>query len=247
MVSDFWSCYKIIEPGLNWEAIGAIGTWVIGIFAALIAIYPLWLYHFSQKIKVLSFTEQLDVFHGYGIDIMLLNKTLSPKSITKIEMVKDNKYILTIKKYKTPFILEPMRTYLVTGDKYMRIALEKSPIVYDVYFIITIDGKDRLIKYRGKIIRCNEIKRWQKFERIAWETRCFGEEFLSKDVKYVLYYKNGDVYNTTLILANGFIEKSPFYFNNFPAESVINKKSLNEFIKNNFPKMDFYIQEFNDL
>jgi len=245
MVSDFWSCYQIIKPGLNWEAIGAVGTWFIGIVAALLAAYPLWLYHFSQKVKVLSITEPHNIYHGDGIDITILNNTLSPKSITRIEIVKDNKYILTIKKYETPFILEPMRAHLVIGDKYTYIPFEKSPTVGDIYFIITIDGKERFIKYRGKIIKYNETKRWQKLERIAIEKQYLNEESISKDVKYALYYKNGDVYNTCLVLAEGFIDKSPFYFNVFPKEVVKNKDCLEEYIKKNFPSMIFQIQELN--
>jgi len=240
MVSDFWNCYQIIKPGLNWEAIGAIGTWFIGIIAALLAAYPLWLYHFSRNVKVLSITESHNLFHGDGINITLLNRTLSPKSITKIEIVKDNKYILTIKKYETPFILEPMQVYLVIGDKYTYI---KSPTVYNVYFIITIDGIEQFIKHRGRIIKYKAIKRLQKLERIACETRYFGEESLSKDVKYALCYKNGDVYNTSLVLAQGFIDKSPFYFNKFPEEAMKNTDSLVEFIKKNFPSMEFNIIE----
>jgi len=240
MVSDFWSCYKIVEPGWNWEAIGAVGTWFIGIVAALLAAYPLWLYHFSRKVKVLSIAESRDIFHGDGINITLLNRTLSPKSITKIEIVKDNKYILTVKKYEIPFILEPMKVYLIIGDKYTYI---KSPTVYNVYFIITIDEKEQFIKHRGKMIKYKAIKRLQKLERIAYEIRYFGEETLSKNVKYALHYKNGNTYNTTLVLENGVIDKSPFYFTAFPKEAMRDTDSLIAFIKNNFPTMDFKIQE----
>lgn len=234
--------YNIAETSLNWDAISAIGTLFIGLITALVAIIPLYLYHWSHNIKVLSFAFSSSNFNGDGFDVVLFNKTLSPKTITEIEIVKDNKHILTIKKYESPLILEPMKSIKIIGDKYIEIPLDKNPNASKTYFIITIDGKERYVKWHGKVIKYKLLDRIKNLERMAEGKKCFGETFLSKRVKYVLHYKVGDVWKSTFILDSGLIEKTPFYFNLIPVESMKSDDTLIDFIKNKFPEFIFKIQ-----
>ena len=226
----------------NWEAISAIGTLFIGLVTTAITIFTLYLYHWSHNIMVLSVTEPHSIFNGDGFDIVLLNKTLSPKTITEIDVVKDNRYILTIKKYESPMILDPMKSIQIIGDKYIEIPLDKNPILSDTYFIITIDGKERYVKWRGKIVKYNFSDRIKNFEKMAICKKNFGSSSLSKHVKYALHYKIGDIWKNTLILDNGLIQESPFDFNQIPSENIKSDDALISFIKETFPDFNFKIQ-----
>ena len=69
----------IDNNAFNWEALSAIATCIIGFMTIFLTFYPLYLYHFSRKVKVLSFSNNCSKFHGDGFDLILLNKTLSPR------------------------------------------------------------------------------------------------------------------------------------------------------------------------
>ena len=87
-----------------------------GIF--VLTAYGFWLYHFSRNLKITFFGESHDSFEGSGLHCTIFNKTLSPKTITTISVVFNNKYLITLKTFDEPFLLEPFHAYNIIGERY---------------------------------------------------------------------------------------------------------------------------------
>ncbi|HIS70669.1 MAG TPA: hypothetical protein IAD02_01625 [Candidatus Enterousia intestinigallinarum] len=225
---EFWGCVN--TDGWNWTAIGAAGTWFVGIVGAILVAYQLWLQIFARKIKVLSCTPSMDMFHGDGFDIVLLNEGLAPKSITKVQIVSNNKYISTIKEFAEPLILEPYKAVKISGDRYAEIKNTRNPIPADWYFIVEVDGHKRFIKYKGKINKRNI----GKLTLMSDTGICrYGKEFLSKNVCAVLGYRfdDKDEYSHIFILLNGLMSNTFVDFNCVPKEAMQSIATLRKFFE----------------
>lgn len=240
---EFMGC--VSAGGWNWTAIGAIGTWFVGIVGAILVMYQLWLQIFARKIRVLSCKPSMDSFHGDGFDIVLLNETLAPKSITKIQIVSNNKYISTIKEFEEPFILEPYKAIKISGDRYMEIKTDRNQIPSDWYFIVEIDGHEQFIKYKGKITEKNSDKLLPMSDTGVFR---YGNTFLSKNVRAVLIYRfnRNEEYSRIFILKNGVMSNMFIDFNGVPKEAMRDIETLrsyfDEFISSRRLEVEIGIQ-----
>lgn len=228
---EFFGC--IAASGWNWTAVSAVGTWFVGIVGAILVAYQLWLQIFARKIRVLSCTPSMDSFHGDGFDIVLLNETLTPKSISKVQIVSNNKYISTIKEFAEPLILEPYKAIKISGDRYMEIRTDRNPIPADWYFIVDVDGHTHFIKYKGEINKRNMSKLVPMSDTGIFR---YGDEFLSQNVCAVLSYNfdNEDENHHIFILSNGMMSNMFFNFNCVPKEAMCNITTLRKFFEDEF-------------
>ncbi len=197
-----------------------------GIF--IITFYGFWLYHFSKKIKITDLSYTFSRFRGESRNCTIYNKTLSPKTISKISVVYDNKYILEIKNFEEPFVLEPFKAYSILGDRCSKPT--NIPICEDIYFIIDTPGKRIMVPYHGK------IKKKAKLEQVSKSTHKFNDDILGNAVKYALvyWYKGEKEQHTIYITNDGFLEQNFRDFNLLPREILGNSKEMVNFFKQAF-------------
>ncbi len=231
---DFWGC---ASTSFNWDAMGALGTWFIGLLGLVVVVYQLWLQVFSNDIKVIACTGYKDIFHGEGFDVVLFNKTLAPKSITKIEIVVDNKYVALVKDFDCPLVLESHKTAKIIGDRFAYIDSDKNPPLSNCYFIVWVDGKKRFIKYKGDINKNNLSK---LIPMSDYGVARYGDSFLSKDVCAVLSYRfdSKDDFHHIFILSNGLMDKVFLKFNKVPESSMKNIEELRKFFEQTILSID---------
>ena len=212
----FFDCFETIATILG----------NIGIFA--ITAYGFWLYHFSKNVKVTSYSPSYSRYFGDAINCTIYNKTMSPKIITDISIVWDNKYLMTIKKYDEPMLLEPFHSYNIAGDRYSESIV--FPMAIDIYFRLGTPEKSILVPFQGK------IKKKQKLETITKQTIKVDDVVISEQVKYVLtyWYKGKDKIYKIYITKDGLMDKNLRNFNVVPSEIIGNSDKMLKFFKDSF-------------
>lgn len=200
----------------------------IGIFS--ITAYGFWLRYFSKNIKITSIGENHSKFFGSYIGCTIMNKTLSPLVIGKIQVVSNNQYEFTVKEYKeTPLVLEPFRAYNIVGDKYSSIS-NSIDIFGDFYFKLHTLEKVLFIKCRGK------IKKKARLNIVSRRVKSFNGVIISDKVKYILaYWKKGlSERHYVYITDGGFMDKQLENFNALPKEILGNSKEMVDVFKKVF-------------
>lgn len=207
----------------------------LGIF--IITAYGFWLYHFSKKLKITSLSRDFSQFFGENINCTIYNKTMSPKTITNISVVFDNKYLINVKNFKEPFLLEPFHAYNILGDRYSN-AIEIPPYK-SVYFILKMPEKTMNVPFCGKILKN------KKLEIITKRTINFDDTVISEQVKYVLvcWYKGqADKSKTIYITHDGFMDKNLKNINVLPRSIMGDSEKMKKFFKELFGNENIYFQ-----
>ena len=212
----------------------------IGIF--IITAYGFWLYHFSKKLKIISLSQDYSQFFGDNINCTIYNKTMSPKTITNISVVFDNKYLVNIKNFKEPFLLEPFHAYNILGDRYSNAI--KIPPYTNVYFKLNTPEKTLNVHFMGKILKN------KKLETITKNTIKFNEIVISEQIKYVLiYWYKGkeDKSRIIYITYDGFMDKNLKNINVLPRDIMESSEKIKDFFKDLFDNENicFQLNELN--
>lgn len=207
----------------------------LGVFA--LTAYAFWLYHFSRKITITSFSPRKDIFYGNNLNCTIYNKTMSPKTITSISVVFNNSQMMIVKTFNEPFLLEPFHAYNIIGDRYSNNI--DIPLFEDIYFKLGTPEKTINVKFSGKIIKN------KKLDVLTKVSIPFDGEVISEGVHYVLVYwtKGEKEYKKVLILDSGMMDKDIFNFNVVPKEILGKEKEMIHFFKDSFknPEMNFII------
>ncbi len=210
----------------------------LGVF--ILTAYAFWLYHFSKKIKVTSLSPSSSMFFGYSFNFTIINKTMSPKNIQEIIAVFDNKYQVKIKKFDEPFLLEPLKTYNISGNKYSAISTSMHSFC-DTYFILDCFEKPIYVKYRGK------IRNKKSLQTVGSICNFFDNEVLSDGVNFVLIYWHKDSKEKTkvFITDTGIMDKTIYNFNGLPKKVVTNTESIGDFFNGIFedPNINFQVYD----
>ncbi len=202
----------------------------LGIF--VLTAYGFWLYHFSKNLKITSFGVNHSRFKGSCLNCSIYNKTMSPKTIKAISVVYDNKYIISLKNFDTPFLLEPFHAYNIEGKWYS--VDPKIPRYKNVYFKLEMPEKTINVKFKGK------IKKNKVLETISTYSNSFNGEVISDTVKYALMYwfKDEKKQHCVLIDENGYMDKNILDFNAIPENLLKDSKKMVEFFKTKFTNPD---------
>lgn len=154
---------------------------------------------------------------------------MSPKTICDISVVFDNKYLVIIKKFEEPMLLEPFHAYNIVGDRYSK-PIDIPPYT-DVYFRLGTPEKTLFVKFRGKIKKNNK-----KIDTISTVTYKFDDIVISEQVKYVLtyWYKGKDKMNKIYITKDGLMDKNFKDFKMLPENIINNSDKMVEFFKEKF-------------
>lgn len=222
---------------LNLETVDKVASILgnLGIF--VLTAYGFWLYHFSKNLKITSFGENHNSFEGSGLHCTIFNKTLSPKTITAISVVFNNKYLMTLKTFDEPFLLEPFHAYNIIGKRYSYEP--EIPMHKDIYFRVQTPEKTIFIPFTGK------IKKRKKLETITTHSVTFDNEVISGSIRYAILYwnKNEDKRHRILINDVGMMDKTILNFNQLPKDVVNNDKKMESFFKEQFsnPEIKYVI------
>lgn len=206
----------------------------LGIF--VITAYGFWLYHFSKKVKITSFNQSCSKFFGDSLNCTIFNKTMSPKTICDISIVFDNKYLMFIKKFEEPMLLEPFHAYNILGDKYSKSI--DIPFGPDVYFRLGTPEKTIFVPFRGK------IKKYNKLDTIGTVSYKFDEVVISDQVKYVLlyWYKGNKNIHKIYITKHGMMNENLKDFNLVPEDVLSSPDKMVQFFKEKFDDENWCFQ-----
>lgn len=208
----------------------------IGIFA--ITAYGFWLRYFSKNIKITSIGENYSRFFGGYTSCTIMNKTLSPIVVSKIQAVYNNQYEFTIKEYKeAPLIVEPFRGYHIIGDKYSYLS-DKFDILGDVYFKLHTPEEVLFIKCRGK------VKKKSKLNIVSRHVKSFNGIVVSEKVKYVLVCcrRGKSELRYIYITDDGLMDKKLKNFNALPEEILGDSEKMVEIFKKTLNEEDWSFQ-----
>lgn len=197
-----------------------------------VTVYGFWLYHFSQNVKVTSFGRTCSLFFGNSLNCSIYNKTMSPKTICNISVVFDNKYLMIIKTYEEPILLEPFHAYNIIGDKYSRS--ENIPQYSDIYFRLKTPEKTIFVPYKGKIINKTGL------EVIEKSSYAYNDIVISDMVKYVLMYryKGCNKADTIYITKDGMMNRNFKGCNVLPKDIVEDENKFKDFWEKQFADQD---------
>ena len=198
-----------------------------------ISFYPLYIYHWSKKIKIYNYYYSVSAFFGSNLNVFISNRTLSPKTIKKIYIITENRYKFLLKDFEEPFVLEPFKMYEIKGDKVSNDIPNCITSSDNVYFLVEVDGKTKQIPFRGKAKKFNPKNSWREFEPISRDVFKVDDEIISRNVKYILTYWINDKRHIVYITASGFMNRCIIgkNWNQLPAEVLINSSKLESFFE----------------
>ena len=140
---------------------------------AFVTIFTFYKTHVSWGIKEVKASKETTSFNGEAISFFLKNESLMPRTIRSVDMLVDNHYIIKIKSYETPLVINPYSYQLVElRYTYIQKKLDETSPLCDerVSYIISTPEKFFVIDYKGKIIdRLSEVDfiiKYQNLEQI---------------------------------------------------------------------------------
>jgi len=196
----------------------------LGILA--ITLYTLWLKFFSKDIQVSQISTEQNIFKGKRSSVTLVNHTLHPVSIDRVEAVMNNNLRMTISEEK--ITLAPFNVFKFSTNWYE--VSSDAPDIHtcnNLYFDIFLShGKKVRILYRGTLQKQDEI------EVLTLHSSHVNGIYYSKCCRYLISYIDfNNKEQNIFVLNNGFLENPFFNISKIPLESMKNKETLYTFLK----------------
>lgn len=225
-------------------------SFTANVLITFITLYTAWLRFIRKRIDILSISSNHSIFEGDSLSLIIENKTLSNYTVSSVDFVFDNQYIMQICKYDEPFIIEPLKAYKIsmqpvtyTYPKFSELMSGDMLRTQNNIILNTSSGKICLTKKRRKPFkldikylfsllpkRC--IFNEDNFEKVSIHRNKFNDKVLSKDVNYVLVIllESGS-YQDVLIDKSGFMSSDLFGINGLPEYAVKNFDSMVEYFR----------------
>lgn len=220
------------------------------ILVTFITLYTAWLRFIRKRIDILSISSNHNTFEGDSLSLIIENKTLSNYTVSSVDFIFDNQYIMQICKYDEPFVIEPLKAYKI----YMQPVTSTSPSFLELMsgdmlrpqnniILNTSSGKICLTKKRKIPFKFNIeyilaffqhrcIFNKKELEEVHIHRNKFNNKVLSKDINYalVILLESGS-YQDILIDNSGFMSSDLFGINGLPEYAVKNFDSMVEYFR----------------
>ena len=219
------------------EAKSTIST-ISSLCVTFVTIFTFYKTHVSWGVKEANICKYITSSNGKGISLFLKNESLMPKTITSVHLLIDNHYIMKIKSYERPVVINPY-SYLFVELRYTFIQKEldtPSPLCGErISYIITTPENVYIIDCKGKIIdRLSEYDfhiKYQNFEKIETYSVYFNGDTISSIVRYGLVVESDGARYYYLIEKNGFVDFSlPWHENKIDEKHLCNKETLMKYL-----------------
>lgn len=205
-------------------------TFAADICILLITLYIFYITFISQKIKFISVSKSLSIAKGNSFSVVLENKSLSPQVIIDMHLIVDGKYKINVKKFETPFILEPYKAQKVVSDKY---SYTEPPIPH-------LKGKNTILEVvttRRKLY----LYMNKKTPRVTKEMKnipynvmkirsTYNGKIVPENARFVLFVSKGDWQKTIFIFKTGVMTSEILGYNGIPEEVLKDQESVNQFL-----------------
>lgn len=211
------------EAALEWLCVALRAFKSIGeMCVVFIGIYTFYRTFLTKKIKFLGFGVSSETWEGYSFSVNIQNFSLSALSIDKIELIIGDKQKATLRKYREPFILEPLKAIKIESKKN-----SESPFLNDYVF----DQKLKLAVHcsNGKVLIVKQKKlKWlrrsyntEKYEYKTIFNKTFDGILVTDSMKYAIDIFGSDGTKRRTFLTNtGIIKDAINGYNAIPGELV---------------------------
>ena len=223
-----------------------------------VTIFTFYKTHVSWGVKEVNIYKDITSFNGKGISLFLKNESLMPKTITSVHLLIDNCYIIKIKSYERPVVINPY-SYLFAELRYTFIQKEldkQSPLCEErMSYIITTPENVYIIDSTGEIIdRLSEgdfYIKYQKFEKIETHSVYFNDHTISSIVRYGLVAESDGAKYYYLVEKNGLVDFSlPWHENKIDEKHLCDKEILMKYLNTKITELktlDFKIVKIVDF
>lgn len=209
----------------------------------LITGYTFWLKFLSKDIQVSKIGTERNIFKGQRYSVTLVNHTLHPVSVDRVEAVMDNKLRVAVsEKYTTiaPFNASTFST------SWFETNLEADAPDFNtctnLYFEVFLShGGNIRIVVKGTAQKQND-----GIENLTLNCNAIGGIAYSKCCRYLITYidsKNNE--QNILVLNNGYLETPLFYISRIPEADMKDSQTLYNFIKTQL-NIDTNISDLSD-
>lgn len=215
-----------------WDDIRDWITFASDICVLLITIYTFYKTFICSKIEVVSFINDYTM-NGESHDITFLNKKMVPMGITKVQLIIEDKYLLTFASPRNPIIIEGFSTCSISTGEFgyidHEIRISPKNVIVEVTLLhnkkIYLGSKKR---YLYMLLR----NRVFNLERAGMVTYKFNNKIVPRYAKYILVVKEKDVKEniTAFIFESGIMTETIAGHNGIPEEVVGNIESLGKFL-----------------
>lgn len=209
---------------------------VMGICVSVLTFYTAYLKFLCKKIRFLTYSPHFISYYGDKLSVILENQSLSSFSINDVSIVYGNKYIMQIKKYDEPLILDPLKSCkiesepITTTDPITFSDLDK---IEDKYLLIKTSRGKIYSKFRGK------IKKKAELEQVCIQRKKFNDQVISDDIRYALLFREFDNTPRTIFITNlGDMSAQVTYFNSLRDQDISTKEAVESFFKTIFEPLD---------
>ena len=202
-----------------------------------ITLYTAWLRFIRKRIDLNSFGCSWNRHLGDIISLVIENKTLSNFTISKIDLVVEDKYSIQVRKYDEPFVIEPFKAYKVqskgiTSTTPIEISKLNHMINFSECYCILYTSKGKI--YSNPAKNRNFFKKHNKeLTLISQFSNGYNGMTLNADVKYALNILcESGKYKDILIDKHGLMSEDLFGFNSLPEDVVKDFDTCYNFFKN---------------
>lgn len=223
------SAYTFINLNFHWFIVLVCS--VVAFLIPLISVYKFYLEYISKKIKFFVPSLSKSLFNGSQISIIIENCAQSPICITQIELVMDNKYILSLKRFEEPLILQPSIAIKVEGDIVSFYNPDITNILDKNTFLIIQTTKGRLIATNNKWYKNWFKKNENKYIKVQNITKMLDGQLISNQVKYAIFFNTRSNENKRILISSGgVIDDLILGLNYIPLDFLKSPETLKNFI-----------------
>lgn len=225
------------EPQGIINVIKEIFTFASNAAVTIITLYTAWLRFFRKRIDIISLGMSFNRHLGDVVSFAIENKTLSNFTIHSVDVVLESKYIMQIKKFNEPFVIEPFKAYQIvsegiTDSQPIKVSELNSMINTQNCYCIVQTSKGPINSYFRGNKHLVKFKKKQDYIRITLSRNYFNNKALNKDTKFALSVlcESGN-YKDILIDNYGFMSEDLFGFNQLPMDTVMDFQTCYDFFK----------------
>lgn len=226
---------QLINNGLI-DEIEKVFSLASNIAITSITLYTAWLRFFSKRIDVISLGMSCSRHLGDVASFAIENKTLSNFTIYSVYIVLENKYIMQLKRFTEPFVIEPFKAYQIKSDGItdsfpINVSELNTMVNTSKCYCVINTSRGQINSYFKRVKPFIKPKE-AKFTLIATEHNYFNGKALNKDVKYVLSIlcESGN-YKDILIDNHGFMSDALYGINALSKDVIQDFKTCYEHFK----------------